>query len=149
MAKRYSPPQQSAGGQIFDAVFLMVIVFLALFLPLWLKIAVPARERVLPDGVTLTETADAEGNLVQAWDGLTWEAIGQNPTMQGQWAKLNEAYPGSYTLEKVADIVTQRFNYELDVLGIALTAVVVIGYFAFLLIVSEKEYKQVIAEKFD
>lgn len=149
MAKRYSPPQQSAGGQIFDAVFLMVIVFLALFLPLWLKIAVPARERVLPDGVTLTETADAEGNLVQAWDGLTWEAIGQNPTMQAQWGKLNEAYPGGYTLEKVADIVTQRFNYELDVLGIALTAVVVIGYFAFLLIVSEKEYKQVIAEKFD
>jgi hypothetical protein len=149
MAKRYSPPNQSTGGQIFDAVFLMVIVFLALFLPLWLKIAVPARERVLPEGVTLTETADADGNLVQAWDGLTWEAIGQNPTMQAQWGKLNEEYPGGYTLEKVADIVTQRFNYELDLLGIALTAVVIVGYFAFLLIVSEKEYKQVIAEKFD
>ncbi len=149
MAKRYSPPNQSTGGQIFDAVFLMVIVVLALFLPLWLKIAVPARERVLPEGVTLTETADADGNLAQAWDGLTWEAIGQNPTMQAQWGKLNEAYPGGYTLEKVADIVTQRFNYELDVLGIALTAVVIVGYFAFLLIVSEKEYKQVIAEKFD
>ena len=49
----------------------------------------------------------------------------------------------------IADIVTQRFNYELDLLGIALTAVVIVGYFAFLLIVSEKEYKQVIAEKFD
>lgn len=149
MAKRYDPPQQSTGGQIFDAIFLMVLVFLALFVPLWLKIAVPSRDRVLPEGVTLTETADAEGNPVQQWDGLTWEAIGQNPTMQGQWEKLNAAYPDSYTLEKVADIVTQRFNYEIDVLGIVLTAVVVVGYFAFLLVVSEREYKQVIAEKFD
>lgn len=149
MATRYTPPQQSTGGQIFDAIFLMVLVFLALFLPLWLKIAVPARERVLPDGVTLTESADADGNPVQAWDGLTWEAIGQNPTMQAQWEKLNQAYPDSYTLERVADIVTQRFNYEIDVLGIALTAIVIVGYFAFLLVVSEREYKQVIAEKFD
>jgi hypothetical protein len=149
MTKRYSPPQQSSGGQIFDAVFLMVLVFLALFLPLWLKIAVPARERVLPDSVTLSEAAGADGSLVQTWEGLSWEAIGQNPTMQGQWAKLNEAYPGSYTLEKVADIVTQRFNYEFDVLGITLTALVVVGYFIFLLVVSEKEYRQVIAEKFD
>src|SRR3546814_3960072 len=101
MTKRYTPPQQSSGGQIFDAVFLMVLVFLALFLPLWLKIAVPARERVLPDGVFLSETADTDGSLVQTWEGLSWEAIGQNPTMQGQWAKLNEAYPGSYTLEKI------------------------------------------------
>lgn len=149
MAKQYTPPKQSAGGQIFDAIFLMVLVFLALFLPLWLKIAVPARERILPEGVTLTETADADGNVVQQWDGLTWEAIGQNPTMQGQWEKLNAAYPDSYTLEKVADIVTQRFNYEIDVFGIALTAIVVVGYFVFLLVISEREYKQVIAEKFD
>jgi len=149
MAKRYTPPQQSTGGQVFDAIFLMVLVFLALFLPLWLKIAVPARERVLPEGVTLNETTDAEGNLVQEWGGLTWEVIGQNPTMQGQWETLNAAYPDSYTLEKVADIVTQRFNYEIDVLGIGLTAVVVIGYFIFLIVVSDREYKQVIAEKFD
>lgn len=149
MVKRYSPPQQSSGGQVFDAVFLMALVFLALFLPLWLKIAVPARERVLPEGVILSEAADTDGALVQTWEGLSWEAIGQNPTMQGQWAKLNEAYPGSYTLEKVADIVTQRFNYEFDVLGIALTALVVVGYFIFLLIISEKEYRQVVAEKFD
>jgi hypothetical protein len=30
-----------------------------------------------------------------------------------------------------------------------ITAVVIIGYFVFMLVLSEKEYKQVIAEKFD
>ena len=34
-------------------------------------------------------------------------------------------------------------------LGISLTALVVVGYFIFLLVISEKEYRQVIAEKFD
>jgi hypothetical protein len=29
------------------------------------------------------------------------------------------------------------------------TAVVIVGYFIFMLVLSEKEYKQVIAEKFD
>ena len=52
---------------------------------------------------------------------------------------------GSEQLLDLHDLI----YYELDLLGIALTAVVIVGYFAFLLIVSEKEYKQVIAEKFD
>jgi hypothetical protein len=32
--------------------------------------------------------------------------------------------------------------------GVVITAIVVIGYFLFMLFISEKEYKQVIAEKF-
>ena len=139
MARRnYVPPTQSVGGQIIDAVFLVVLVVLALFLPLWLQIAVPSRERVLPEGVALQVAEDG----TQTWTGLTWEAIGQNPTMQGQWEKLG------YSVEGAADIVTQPFNYTIDVLGLILTAVVIIGYFAFLLITSEREYREVIAEKF-
>ena len=137
-SRNYVPPKQSVGGQIIDAVFLVVLVVLALFLPLWLQIAVPSRERVLPEGVALQVAEDG----TQTWTGLTWEAIGQNPTMQGQWEKLG------YSVEGVADIVTQPFNYTIDVLGLILTAVVIIGYFAFLLTASEREYREVIAEKF-
>src|SRR3546814_19092346 len=117
MTKRYTPPQQSSGGQIFDAVFLMVLVFLALFLPLWLKIAVPARERVLPDGETLSEAANADGSLAQTWEGVSCDAIGQNPEEQGQGAMLNETQTGRYRLGKVADVVHPGFNSEVGVRG--------------------------------
>jgi len=41
------------------------------------------------------------------------------------------------------------FNYEIDIGGVILTGVVILAYFLFLLGMSEREYKQVIAEKFD
>ena len=66
-------------GQLFDVVFLLALVFAALFLPLWLKIAVPSRVEKLPDGVSYTLAADG---TTKKWTGLTWEKLGQNPTMQ-------------------------------------------------------------------
>ena len=84
MVTRYEPPQQSIGGQFFDVIFLLALVFGALFLPIWLKIAVPSRVEKLPDGVTYQAAADG----TKTWTGLTWEKLGQNPTMQAQWEKL-------------------------------------------------------------
>ena len=139
MVMRYEPPQQSIGGQFFDVIFLLALVFGALFLPIWLKIAVPSRVEKLPDGVTYQAAADG----TKTWAGLTWEKLGQNPTMQAQWEKLG------YTKESAADIITQPFDYTIDTVGVVVTAVVIVGYFIFMLVLSEKEYKQVIAEKFD
>ena len=139
MVARYNPPQQGLAGQLFDVAFLLALVFGALFLPIWLKIAVPSRVEKLPDGVTYTTNADGG----KVWTGLNWEKLGQNATMQAQWEKLG------YTQESAADIITQPFDYTIDVSGVLLTAVVLLGYFAFMLVLSEKEYKQVIAEKFD
>jgi hypothetical protein len=136
----YIPPKQSIAGQLFDVGFLLALVFGALFLPIWLGIAVPSRVEKLPDGVTYTKSADG---MTKTWTGLTWEKLGQNPTMQAQWAKLG------YTKETAADIITQPFDYTIDVAGVALTGGVILAYFLFLMIVSNKEYKQVIAEKFD
>ncbi len=124
MASRYRPPEQSRGGQIFDGLFLLALVYLALFLPLVL-------------GLT------GGGTVVEKPDKLTWEAIGQNPTMQAQWEKLG------YSLEDAAAIVTERFDYTIDPFMLIITALVIIGYFAFMLLFSEKEYLEVIAEKFD
>jgi hypothetical protein len=63
--------------------------------------------------------------------------------MQAQWVKLG------YTKETAADIITQPFDYTIDVAGVAITGTVILGYFVFLMVVSRREYKQVIAEKFD
>ncbi|QEX19646.1 hypothetical protein FRZ44_49610 [Hypericibacter terrae] len=143
MAQKYNPPSQGRGGQIFDVLCLLVMVFAVLFVPVWLNIAVPSRVRVLPEGVQLTEAADADGNVTQTWTGLTWEAIKQNPTMQERWQALG------YSVEGAADIVTQPFDYTLDIGGIVMTGVVILGYFVFVLVLSRREYKDVIAEKFE
>src|SRR6476619_3255800 len=125
MAKVYIPPKQSVAGQLFDVAFLLALVFAALFLPLWLKIAVPSRVEKLPEGVTYTMAADG---TTKQWSGLTWEKLGQNPTMQAQWGKL---------------------DYTIDTAGVVITGVVIIGFFVVLIVMSDREYRQVIAEKFD
>ena len=140
MAKQvYQPPKQSVLGQWFDVITLLVLIFLALFLPVWLKIAVPSRVEKLPAGVSYVAAEDG----TKTWTGLSWEALGQNPTMAQQWEKLG------YTLESAADIITMPFDYSLDWMGIIGMIVLIGGYYIFLLKHSEKEYRQVIQEKFD
>ena len=63
--------------------------------------------------------------------------------MQAQWEKLG------YTLETAAEIITQPFDYTIDTVGVLITGVVIIGFFVFLIVMSDREYRQVIAEKFD
>ena len=135
----YVPPKQSVPGQLFDVAFLLALVFIALFLPIWMGIAVPSRVEKLPAGVSHTLKADK----TKDWKGLTWEKLGQNPVMVQQWTKLG------YTKESAADIITQPFDHTIDVEGVLLTGAVIIGYYLFLLFMSGKEYRQVIAEKFD
>ena len=139
MVAKYVPPVQSRTGQIVDTAVLLALVFIALFLPLWLEIAVPSRVEKLPVGVSYVAAEDG----TKTWTGLSWEVLGQNPTMQEQWQKLG------YTVESAADIITLPFDYTIDYLGVGLTVVVILGYFIFMLVMSEKEYRQVIAEKFD
>ena len=140
MAKQvYQPPKQSVPGQWFDVITLLVLIFLALFLPVWLKIAVPSRVEKLPAGVSYVAAEDG----TKTWTGLSWEVLGQNPTMAQQWEKLG------YTPETAADIITMPFDYSLDWMGIIGMIVLIGGYYIFLLKHSEKEYRQVIQEKFD
>jgi predicted PurR-regulated permease PerM len=139
MVRKYVPPKQGVASQLFDVATLLALVFGALFLPIWLKIAVPSRVEKLPPSVTYQMQTDGS----KKWSGLTWEKLGQNPTMQQQWKKLG------YSKEQAADIITQPFKYDVDIAGIGMTALVVVGYFVFMLVMSNKEYKQVIAEKFD
>lgn len=121
---RYTPPVQGKAGQIFDIVFVVVAIFVALWLPLRLGLAGAAKE-------------------IDKLDASTWEALKQNATMAGIWEKLG------YTPETAHDIIQNRFHYVIDWPTLLVMAVVLIGYFVFLFRASDREYRDVIAEKFD
>lgn len=119
----YRPPRQSGFGQAIDSIFLLALVYVALLLPILLG---------LTGGETTTELPDE----------ITWETLGQNAVMQAQWEKLG------YDAESAAEIIATRFDYGIDPLALLVTIVAVVGYFVFLVTMSEKEYREVIAEKF-
>lgn len=126
MANKYQPPKQKFWGQVVDSLFLLVLVYISLLLPLLLR---------TPEHAPKAETAKAEAPV-------TWQSLGQNSTMQAQWEKLG------YDPEKAKPIITNKFDYSIDPLWFLITVAVIVGYFVFVLRVSEKEYRQVIAEKF-
>lgn len=156
MAQKYTPPKQSGIGQLFDSAFIMVLVFLALYIPLELNLAGASKDNWLPGTVTVAEgedgsttlisdnglvkRVDADGNV--AFENLSWEALEQNAVMQAQWAKLG------IDLEGAAAAITLRYNYAFDWLWLILTLAAIAGYFVFLVQQSDKEYREVIAEKF-
>ena len=127
MTKHYEPPKQGWFGQIFDSLFVLAVLYLSLMLPLLFK----AKEAA----------SAAAGAAVEAVKP-TWESLQLSPVVQEQWEKLG------YDAEKAAALINTRFDYTIDPLWLAITAALLIGYFVFMLKVSDKEYREVIAEKF-
>ena len=62
--------------------------------------------------------------------------------MQQQWEKLG------FDAESAAEIINDRFDYTIEPVSLIITALFIIGYFFFMFKISEKEYREVIAEKF-
>jgi hypothetical protein len=120
---RYTPPVQGKAGQILDIVFVVVTIFVALWLPLKMGLAGAAK-------------------AIDPLQTKTWETLGQNPTMAGIWEKLG------YTPETAHDIIRNRFHYVIDWPTLIIMAAVLIAYFVFLFRASDREYREVIGEKF-
>lgn len=120
---KYEPPKQSAFGQIFDSIFLLVLVGLSLFVPLWLGLA--------GGGKTALEFADK-----------TWAGMKQNEVTQAAYEKLG------YTAESAHDLIASRFDYSFSMAEAIITAVVLAAYFLFVFRFSDKEYRDVIRERF-
>lgn len=123
MKKNYVPPKQGWFGQMFDSLFILALVFASLMIPLLLK----------------TEAA-AEAVAVTA--KATWESLHLSAIEQAQWIKLG------YDPDKAAALINSKFDYSIDPMWLGITILVVVGYFVFMLKVSDKEYREVIAEKF-
>jgi hypothetical protein len=121
---RYIPPEQNKAGQVLDIAVVVVAIFVALWLPLKLGFAGAAKS-------------------IDPLDAKTWDALGQNPTMASIWEKLG------YTPETAHDIIQNRFHYIIDWPTLIIMAIVLIAYFVFLFRASDKEYREVINEKFD
>ncbi|MEX3789479.1 hypothetical protein AB3X96_30075 [Paraburkholderia sp. BR13439] len=124
MAADYVPPVQKGFGQLIDSIFLLVLVYCSLLAPLLLK---------APDQAPATQAESKQ---------VTWRDLGQNATMEGQWRKLG------FDVQQAKPIITQRFDYQIEPVSLIATALVIVGYFVFVLRVSDKQYRQVIAEKF-
>ena len=129
MKKNYTPPNQGMFGQIFDTILVLVLVYASLMVPLLFKAAAKAE--------------DAVAVAVAAAVKESWASLGQNAVQQAQWIKLG------YDPEKAATLINNRFDYTIDPMMLIITIVVVGGYFWFMLKVSDKEYREVIREKFD
>lgn len=128
MKKNYTPPNQGMFGQIFDTILVLVLVYASLMVPLLFKAAAKAED-----------AAAVAAAAVKA----SWESLGQNAIQQAQWIKLG------YDPEKAATLINSRFDYTIDPMMLIITIAVVGGYFLFMLKVSDKQYREVIAEKFD
>ncbi len=127
MKQHYTPPNQGLLGQIFDSILILVLVYASLMLPLLMKTEAKAEEPAVAAEVVVN----------------TWESLGQNEIMQAQWVKLG------HTPDSAATIINNRFDYTIDPMMLIITILVVVGYFVVVLKVSDKEYREVIAEKFD
>ncbi len=128
MSKHYTPPKQGMFGQIFDSVLILVLVYASLMLPLLMK--------------QDAKPADAPAATAEVVK-VTWESLGQNAIEQAQWVNLG------YDPDKAAALINSRFDYAIDPMMLIITIVVVVGYFALMLKISDKQYREVIAEKFD
>ena len=120
----YNPPKQSLAGQIVDVVVLLVLTVGALYLPLYMGLAGAAKT---PAPI----------------ENPTWEALGQNEVEQAQWAVLG--YPDAASAN---EIITARFDYTFSWMALIVMVVVVVGYFVLVVKLSDKEYREVVDERF-
>lgn len=120
----YQPPKQGFIAQIFDVLVLLVLTIGALYLPLYLGLA----------------GANKVPNPVE---NPTWEALGQNEVEQQQWAALGIADPAAAN-----EIVTARFDYSFSWPALIIMAILVVGYFVMVVRLSDREYREVIDERF-
>ena len=120
----YQPPKQSLAGQIVDVVVLLVLTVGALYLPLYMGLAGAAKT---PAPI----------------ENPTWEALGQNEAEQAQWAVLG--FPDAASAN---EIITARFDYTFSWMALIVMVVVVVGYFILVVRLSDREYREVIDERF-
>jgi hypothetical protein len=122
---RYTPPEQSKFMQWVDIIFVVLAIFLALWLPLQAGWAGVSR-------------------AIVPIENPTWEALGQTPAQVEQWVKLGFADAAA-----AHDIIQNKFDYSVDWVQLIIMTVVIAGYFIFLFRASDKEYRDVIDEKFN
>jgi ABC-type multidrug transport system permease subunit len=120
----YFPPTQSKFGQLIDVVVLVALTVGALFVPLWMGMAGAAKTVATPV------------------ENPTWETLGQNAAQAKQYEALG------YNPASAHDLILARFDYSFTAGALIAIIVVIVAYYVLLLRFSDKEYREVISEKF-
>jgi len=137
----YQPPEQSAAGQLFDSLFVIVLVAATLLGCLYLTVlsAAPA-----PAAAPAAVDAPAAAVAAEAPAAKAAEPSAQDKIKSERFAALG--WDAARVAEREAAIAAK--SYSIDWSMLLLTALVVIGYFSFLVRASDKELREVIAERF-
>ena len=122
--KLYEPPKQSGASQAWDAVFIILLIYVVLLSPIVLGLTAGTTTTVLPETVT-------------------WETLGQNEQMVAQWGKLGVG------IDEAAELICTKFDYTINWIALIITFAMIIGYYTILLWAGDKEYRDVIHEKFE
>jgi hypothetical protein len=137
----YQPPEQSAAGQLFDSLFVIVLVAATLLGCLYLTVlsAAPA-----PAAAPAAVDAPAAAVAAEAPAAKAAEPSAQDKIKSERFAALG--WDAARVAEREAAIAAK--SYSIDWSMLLLTVLVVIGYFSFLVRASDKELREVIAERF-
>jgi len=166
----YQPPEQSAAGQLFDSLFVVILVAATLLGCLYLTVlsagpppeaapavveataapAAPAEVTAAPaDPAAPATSASADAPAAAAVAAEAPAAKAAEPSAQDKIKSERFAALGwdaAKVAEREAAIAAK--SYEIDWPMLLLTALVVIGYFSFLVRASDKELREVINERF-
>jgi len=150
----YRPPEQSSAGQLFDSLFVVALVAATLMVCLYLTVLSAS-----PTPQTAAQTAAVAEAPAPAADASTREAaataVADAPNADGLTVEEQKLKTERFTAlgwddakvaERKATIAAK--SYEFDWFMLILTAIVVIGYFVFLVRASDKELREVINERF-
>ena len=162
----YQPPEQSAAGQLFDSLFVILLVAATLLGCLYLTVlsaapppeAAPAAAEATaapaatvaapadPSAPAAATSADAPAAAVaaEAPAAKAAEPSAQDKIKAERFAALG--WDAARVAEREAAIAAK--SYTIDWSMLLLTALVVIGYFSFLVRASDKELREVIDERF-
>lgn len=121
---KYTPPSESRVQQLFDIAVVVGSIFVALWFPLYMGWV--GNEKVM-----------------ETIANPTWESLKQTPAQVEQWVKL-----GFTDAASAHDIIQNRWEYSVNWKQLGMLAFVLISYFVFLFRASDREYRDVIDEKF-
>lgn len=161
----YQPPEQGAAGQLFDSLFVILLVAATLLGCLYLTVlsAAPAPEAAPavaaaadpaapappadPAVPAAANSADAPAAAAVAAEAPAAKAAEPSPQDKIKSERLGAlGWDAAKVAEREAAIAAK--SYEIDWPMLLLTALVVIGYFFFLVRTSDKELREVINERF-
>ena len=152
----YRPPEQSSAGQLFDSLFVVALVAATLLVCLYLTVlsAAPTPEPAAQTAAVAEAPAPAAEASINAAPAPA-AAVAAAPTGDGLTPEQQKLKTERFTAlgwddakvaERKAAIAAK--SYEIDWFMLILTAIVVIGYFVFLVRASDKELREVINERF-